>query len=325
MTRRNLAPRLGLLVAATALAGCGAGPSVSGSFDRTLTITAPVRLELTNASGDVSITGSADGQVHVQAKIRASGFGFAKPQDRINEIAAHPPIDQKGDTIRIGKDLAHMRNVSISYVIEVPHDTEITTAVVSGAQSVRGVRGPLKAESASGSIRAEHIERQAQFSTISGSIEAQDIGDDVHANSASGNVVLANIRGDVRVNNLSGFIRISHASGSIEAESASGRVEVQDASKDVKAHSASGKVAAQGNPGPSSYWDLKTVSGGVSIGVPSGANFHFSADAASGEIKTDIPIVIEEQSRRSLRAHLGTGGGRVEVHTISGDIRVGAS
>ena len=61
------------------------------------------------------------------------------------------------------------------------------------------------------------------------------------------------------------------------------------------------------------------------LGVPSNANFRLSAEAVSGQIKTDVPIVIEEQGKHSLRARMGNGGGRVEVHTISGEIRVSAS
>jgi hypothetical protein len=31
---------------------------------------------------------------------------------------------------------------------------------------------------------------------------------------------------------------------------------------------------------------------------------------------------VEEQGKHSLRAHMGSGGGRVEVHTVSGEIRI---
>ena len=92
-------------IADCAGAGCAVGPSVSGSFDRTLSVTAPIRLELANASGDVSITGSADGKVHVHGGVRSYGMGFGSPKERLNEIVSNPPIEQKGDTIRIGKDL----------------------------------------------------------------------------------------------------------------------------------------------------------------------------------------------------------------------------
>jgi len=90
----------------------------------------------------------------------------------------------------------------------------------------------------------------------------------------------------------------------------------------VRAHAASGQIMVQGNPGANNYWDLKTASGSVKISVPRGANFHLTAEAVSGEISTDIPIVVEEQGKHSVRARAGTGGGRVEIHTVSGQIVV---
>lgn len=325
MSYRKLGFSTALLLAAAIAVGCEMGPSASGNFDRTLSVSGPIRLELSNTSGDVSITGGSDGKVHVHAEARASGFGFDSPEKRLNEIIANPPIEQRGDIIRIGKDMAHFRNVSISYEIEVPRDTEVSASVLSGSQAVRNVRGPVKVESASGSINVEHIERQTQLSTLSGTIHASNINDDLKASSASGSVVVSNIKGDVRISALSGSTQITKPGGRVEASTASGAVDVQDATKDVKAHAASGRINVEGNPGSSSYWDLKTASGLVQLGVPKNANFHLAADAVSGAIKTDIPVVVEEQGKHSLRARIGNGGGRVEVHTISGEIRVRAS
>jgi DUF4097 and DUF4098 domain-containing protein YvlB len=306
-------------------AGCEMGPAATGSFDRTLTVTAPIRLELANASGNVSITGSADNKIHVHAEVRSSGMGFDNPQKRLDDVVNNPPIEQRGDTVRIGKDIGNLHNVSISYVIEVPHDTEVNTNVLSGSQTILKVRGPVKADSASGSIRVDDIDRQTQLTTLSGSIEAQNIGDDLRASSASGSVNVAKVKGDVRISALSGTTQVSGPGGRVDADTASGTVEVQGATRDVKAHAASGRVDVQGNPSESSYWDLKTVSGVVELGVPPSANFHLTAEAVSGQIKTDVPIVIEEQGKHFLRARMGNGGGRVEVHTISGEIRVRAS
>jgi DUF4097 and DUF4098 domain-containing protein YvlB len=215
-----------------------------------------------------------------------------------------------------------MRNITIAYSIQVPHDTEITSTVASGAQTIRNVRGPVNAKAASGSIRVEKIERDVQLSTASGTVSANDVGSDVHVSSASGSVIVSNIKGDVRVHAISGVIRVSQPGGRVEADTASGEVEIQGAANDVKAHATSGRVYVQGNPGAETYWELRTVSGGVQFSVPASANFHLSAEAVSGEIRADIPIVIEEQGKHSLRAHMGNGGGRVEVHTVSGEIRV---
>jgi Putative adhesin len=325
MTQRGLTG-LGLVIAAAGLvAGCDVGPTVTGNFDRTFSVTAPIRLELANASGDVTITGSADNTVHVHADVKSSGMGFGSTQERLNEIVSNPPIAQKGDTIRIGKDVRGMRNVSIAYVIEVPHDTEVSTAVASGSQTIRNVRGPVKVDSASGSIRVDHVDRMTSLVTMSGSIDATNLGDGIRASSASGSVTVSDIKGDVRINSLSGSTQVFKPGGRVEADTASGSVEVQGALSDVKAHAASGTVDVRGNPASNSYWDLKTISGVVQLGIPIDANFHLSAEAVSGNIRADVPIIIEEQGKHSLRARVGNGGARVEVHTVSGEIRVGKS
>src|ERR1700720_377289 len=268
-----IAAPLTLLVAALAGAGCAMGPAATGSLDRTFSVKGPIRLELNNTSGDVSITGSSDGKVHIHAEARASGMGFASPEKRISEFISNPPIEQRGDTIRVGEEMRRMRNLSVTYVIEVPRETEISSAVLSGAQTIQDVRGPVKAEAASGSIRVSNIERETQISSLSGSIRADSIGDDLRANSASGTVTVSNIKGDVRISALSGSTQIIKPAARVDPSPASGSVAGQGATSDVKAQAASGRVDVQGNPGASSYWDLKTVSGSVLLGVPSSANF----------------------------------------------------
>jgi DUF4097 and DUF4098 domain-containing protein YvlB len=322
LRQRQFLITLILTMAAVSPVACNTGPGASGSFDRNYTVTGPIRLELTNASGDVDITGSSDGKVRVHGDVRVSGMGFGDPQQRLDETLANPPIEQKSDTIRIGKEMSGLRHLSIAYTIQVPHDTEVSVTVASGAQAVRGVRGPVKMRAASGSIRVEKIDRDAQLATASGSVSANDVGDDVRVSSASGSVNVTNTKGDVRVNAIAGTIQVLRPGARVETDTASGAIDIQGASNDVKAHAASGRVSVQGNPSANSYWELKTVSGSVLLKVPASANFHLSAQAVSGEIRTDIPIMIEEQGKRVLRARMGIGGARVDVQTVSGEIRV---
>jgi DUF4097 and DUF4098 domain-containing protein YvlB len=108
----------------------------------------------------------------------------------------------------------------------------------------------------------------------------------------------------------------------VEAATTSGSVEISGAGNDVTASSVAGRVSVHGNPSGNSYWNLKTTSGTVEVGVPASANFHLSAQAVSGDINAGIPIVIEDQDKHSLRARVGNAGGRVEIHTVSGGIRV---
>jgi putative adhesin len=323
MTRhQKLVAPIALLTMAVALAGCSMGPSVSGSFDRSLDVSGPIRLELGSVSGDVSIVGSADGKVHVHGDVRVSGVGFGSPQKRLDDLVSSPPIELKGDTLRIGKDTSRLHNVSISYAIEVPRDTAVNSSGVSGSQIFRNLRGPVQAFSVSGTVRGQDIGRELRLSSTSGTVTAENCGDDVRATSVSGNVTVTNAKGDVLAHSVSGDVHVQNPGGRVDADTSSGTVDVRDANGDVKAHATAGRVTVKGNPSGNAYWDLKTVSGSVDIGVPSSASFHLSAGAVTGQIRAQVPIMIEEQGKHSLRAHMGDGGGRVEIHTVSGAIEV---
>ncbi|HMI51602.1 MAG TPA: DUF4097 family beta strand repeat-containing protein [Candidatus Saccharimonadales bacterium] len=307
------------------LPGCSSGPSIAKEFDRDFTVSGPVRLEISNASGDVQITGSADGKVHVHGTVRSAGMHFGDAQKAVTEAAAHPPVELKADTVRIGKDVVRLHNVSVVYKIEVPRNTEVTASVASGSPTVSDVIGPVRIDTASGSIHVDKVQKSVQASTASGSVEVSNTDDDVRATTASGNITTANTRGDVRATTLSGKISVGNPGGRVEASNASGSIDIQGAANDVKAQVASGHIRVAGNPSANGYWDIQTASGNVEVSVPAGSNFHLSASNTSGEISADIPVVIEEQGKHTLRAHVGDGGGRVEIHTVSGKIHFRSS
>jgi DUF4097 and DUF4098 domain-containing protein YvlB len=318
----RLAASIGLAALFAGLAGCQMGPTVSGNFDRSLDVSGPIRLELSNVSGDVSIVGSADGKVHVHGDVRVSGFGFGSPEKRLADILANPPVELKGDTLRVGTEFSRLHNVSISYDVQVPKQTEVSASSVSGSESIRDVAGPVHAGSVSGSLRVQNIVHEVRLSSTSGTVEVENCGDDVHATSVSGSVTVSTAKGDVVAHSVSGDVQVNNPGGRVDTGSSSGSIDVRGAGGDVKAHATTGRLTVQGNPSGNSFWELRTVSGSVQIAVPSNANFHFSAGAVSGEIRAQIPIMIEEQGKHSLRAHMGEGGGRVEIHTVSGDIEV---
>src|SRR5229473_2406770 len=276
-----------LPVVATALslliAGCGTGAASNGSFDRTYTVSGPIRLDLSNASGQIHITGTSGNTVHIHGEVHARGFLFNNPEKQARELSANPPIEQRPDIIRVGKNLSDLNGVSVDYTIELPRNAEVSTKVASGSQTISNLQGPVKIDSASGAIEVSKIERAVQVNSASGSIRAQDLGDDFHASTASGNISASNVKGDVRIHGISSSMNIS---------------------------------------GPGARVEATTTSGTVEVGVPASANFHLSAQAVSGNINAGIPIVIEDQDKHSLRARVGNAGGRVEIHTVSGGIRV---
>jgi Putative adhesin len=295
----------------------------SATFDRSFTVSAPVRIELSNGSGSVEIRGSSDGTVHVHGKVTPGGWTiFGGSGKNVEEVAANPPLEQSGSTIRIGKNASWLKNVTIDYQLEVPHDTEIDAGVASGGITIDNVKGPVKASSASGYVHVYRVERDTQVNAASGSIDVSAVGGCLRVSSASGDTRVADVKGEVKISAASGSIRIQHPSDRVDASTASGSIDVVGASNDVKVHAISGSIQVSGNPGASRLWELKTISGSVELRVPSNASFLLSAESTSGDIRTSIPVILEEQNKHSLRAHIGNSAGRVEVHTVSGSVNV---
>ena len=322
-TRRAWIPGVLLVYGALALSPVRA--AAADTFERTFNVSGPVRIELSNGSGNVDIRGSADGKVHIVGKVTAGWSVFGSSEKGVQEVVANPPVEQRDNVVRIGKNNFSLKNISIEYKIEVPRDTEIDASVASGGMTVDNVRGPVKASSASGYLHVYRVERDTQVSAASGAIEVSGIGGILRVNSASGDIVLTDVKGDLKVSAASGAIKVGNPGDRVDASSASGSIEIRGAKSDLKVHAISGSVTVAGDPSASRYWELKSVSGSVDIHVPPSASFLLTAETTSGDIRTNIPVVLEEQGKHSLRAHIGSSSGRIEVHTVSGGVDVQGS
>ena len=322
-------PRHGVRVAlatAAALAGmaygCSYTPARFGSFERTLRVSGPVRLDVENGSGSVQIRAGEAGQVRIRGEVRARASFWQGSRQRMAEITTNPPIEQQGNLIRLGHDKERLRAVTVNYDIVVPAETELESEVGSGRLEVRGIHGPARATTGSGRITMENIGADAVANTGSGALELARVGGEVRAGTGSGSITLSEIRGDIRATTGSGGITIDRPGGRIAAKTGSGGVTVNGAAADLRASTGSGSVTVEGNPEPNSYWELRTSSGRVAIGVPSSASFRLHARSNSGRIQTDIPLVIEERTKREMRGRIGAGAARVEAYTGSGAISV---
>jgi DUF4097 and DUF4098 domain-containing protein YvlB len=316
--------KLAEFVLATGLAaltlGCGAMPASSGHFDRTLTVTGPVVLDLRNGSGNAQITPGQPGQVKIHGDFTVRAWPWESSERRATEITANPPIEQSGGLIRIGGQMFRIQNLSVNYTIEVPVDTEMRGAVGSGEIHVRGIHGPARLTAGSGTLDASQIAQDAEATAGSGTVNFSEIGGQVQVTVGSGDVKLSGVEGETRVRAGSGDIVIEKPSGRVTASTGSGDITLRSAAGDLRLKTGSGDLDVEGNPSPSSSWEFHTASGDVALRVPSNASFRFYAHSYSGSIETGIPMVIEERPKHELRARVGDGQAQVEVETASGDI-----
>jgi hypothetical protein len=308
-----------LLAGAVAVAGCADLPSATGTFDRTLTVTGPVRLELNTGSGDVRVSTGASGSVRIHAEFSVHAWPWENPSQRESTIAKNPPIEQQGNLIRVGQ--GGLGNVDIKYEIEVPPETEAHAVTGSGDLEIHDIKGPLSVSTGSGDVTADGIAEQTQIRTGSGNIELSGIAAAVELSTGSGDSKLASIQGEIRAHSGSGDIEVSEPGAAVAADTSSGDIVVSKMSSDLRLRTSSGDITVDGQPADVSYWEVHTSSGDVELRLGSTPSFRLDARSSSGDIQTSIPLVIEgSESKHELRAKAGDGKARIDVQTGSGGI-----
>lgn len=324
--------RTSILVWACVAAMLAVGAAVSaraaeGSFDRTLKVTGPVDLNVHTGSGSITVRAGESSSVRVHGEIRThAGWlgGSENAEAKVRELEAHPPIEQTGNIIHIGRieDPALRRNISISYELEVPVQTRLDSSTGSGNQIVEGIHGPLDAGTGSGSLKISQIGDAVHAHTGSGTIELDTVKGAVRANAGSGSIRGTGIAGSLEATTGSGNIRLQQtAPGRVRVETGSGSLELTGADGPLRARSGSGSVSVEGKLGGD--WYVQSGSGSLTVRVPSDVGFNLYAHTGSGSISTGHAITVQGNlNRHSVQGKVRGGGFRLELSTGSGSIHV---
>jgi hypothetical protein len=263
--------------------------AAEATFDRTLNVSGSVTVDVSTGSGYVHISPGSDNQVHIVGHVKAGHGGWfqnGSPEERVRQVADHPPIEQSGSSIRIGKQQGNwLQNISIDYDITMPRNTQLDASSGSGDLRISNISGGVKANTGSGDIEASGIGGFVALETGSGTIHGDlTNAHDVKAQTGSG---------DIQLRNVQGMLKAGTGSGSID-------------------------VAGQ----PTAPWKLETGSGNVTLTT---GNAHFSLDAStgSGSVHSDPPMTTHGSlERHHVSGDINGGGPTVRVETGSGDIRI---
>jgi DUF4097 and DUF4098 domain-containing protein YvlB len=236
-------------------------------------------------SGEVRIVQGEPGEVVVQMDGRSSTVDRFIVEDRGSEIVIEPERSSSG------------RWSSVDITIRVGEPAKFRGRLVS-ADLTAGVR-----------LASVHVE------SASGDINVVDVDGDATVRAASGDIRIGSVGGSLDVTSASGDVRAEQVTGSASVKTASGDIQVASADGEFQAKSASGGILVTRFDGL--WFDAKSLSGDVNVGVLPGRRFDVAFRTLSGEVRTDFPV------------GEGQGGdaapGRLTINTISGDITVTGS
>jgi DUF4097 and DUF4098 domain-containing protein YvlB len=181
-----------------------------GHFDRTLQVSGAVSLDVTTGSGDITVKTGSSNQVVVHGTIHQNNWFFSN-ENAVHQVESNPPIQQSGNSIRIGYNLPDdvKRHVAIDYEITVPASTAVEAHSGSGNVEVAGVSSGVQAQTGSGDIRLRDLGGRQHAHTGSGNIRAENVSAPFDAQTGSGDIEAGLTgSGDVDVHTGSGTIRV---------------------------------------------------------------------------------------------------------------------
>ncbi len=318
---------LSLLLAMVALGGLPLSASATGHFERTLQVSGAVDLDVTSGSGDITVHTGGNGSVYVSAKIHASNswfFGSGNAEEKIQRIEKNPPVEQQGNTIRIGRSDDHelYRNISIDYDITVPAQTKVTSHTGSGDQNISGIQLPLAATTGSGNITVENVSADTRIRSGSGDLKINSVKGVLNAETGSGNIRAQEVAGEIIANTGSGDVEMHQsAAGDVKVETGSGNVKLYGVKGGLRAETGSGDIHAEGEA--THDWRLGAGSGNITLRLPAHATFNLDARTSSGTLNIHHEITMQGSiSRNHVQGKAGGGGVLLDLHTGSGDIEI---
>lgn len=194
--------------------------------------------------------------------------------------------------------------------VTVPVGVSLRVEAVSAEVDVQGVAGKeLTIDNVSGDVVASTSAAEVAIATVSG---------DQRITARSGDVTLESVSGDVSLGGeLSGRISLEAVSGNL-------RLNSNAAAKQVSAGVVSGDIQLRTGLQSGGRIRAESLSGDLELILPTGASAKLEASSFTGTIVSDAGKVETEEygPGSSLNATLGSGEGRIELETFSGDLRV---
>ena len=291
------------------------GPGYTESLTRRLKLGRGGTLELTNAAGDVRVSGTRGDDVRIDAVKHVWAANETDARAQLQELQVR--ITERGDMVDVRTDMPRWRdgNAAVDYTVSVPTSASVVLRAASGDVTITNIRGELRIDTISGHVTASSLGARSLIKGVSGAIDISDTeGTDLTVSSVSGAVTLR----DLKVRTL-------------DVTSVSGQVRLEVESERVRARSLGGAIDYVGPLARSGRYELQSHSGRLQITPTTGSGFNVDAATVSGQFRSDVPLTLAEglqppRGRRSDRRVTGTagnGGALVFLRSFSGEMVIG--
>lgn len=304
--------------------------------------------------GDVTVTPSNDGHIHLQAHEVAHTSSNQDAQSIFEEVRPQMSAAASGVSITVPSH----RGTSVDLTLAVPVGSGITINTSHGDVSVEGLKGNADVTDAQGDVKFDGIGGDVNAHMSNGDFSAHAVGGQIFLNGHAGDVTLSEINGqttmngeffgdthleqmggaihfhssrtsmdvaklngdltldsdDLTANQTTGPVRIVTRSKNIQLTQAAGDLQIQDSDGDVNVQAAA----------PLGNITIANRTGDLTLTMPENANFTVNASTTDDEdLTTDFPLQsVSNGDRKQLSGSIGGGGVKLELSTTHGTLEL---
>jgi DUF4097 and DUF4098 domain-containing protein YvlB len=290
-------------------------------INRTLKLGGRGELTISNLVGDIVVTRRGGDEVQIEALKIARG---RTEQDAREAL----PLVQVSVQERAGRGDASVTypqehwnnkrrnaNVSVHFTISAPENTRLTIKTLSGDIKVSDIKGELALVTTSGDVAITNAGRVSEARSTAGNVE-------LTSTTSENAIELTTISGDVIARQVK--------APRIELETVSGRVVMENLEvARIDAQSITGTIDFTGRLARNGRYDFNSHGGTIRLALIGDTGFELDANSFSGEVRSDIPLKLEEDEdprtnrrggRRSMQGVFGDGSALIDVTTFSGSV-----
>jgi DUF4097 and DUF4098 domain-containing protein YvlB len=265
-------------------------------------VAADATVEVSNVQGSVTITAWDKNEVELIAELEST-----RDELEFEATDRHVRIEVDREKGNYGRDHDEDANLTL----RVPKGARLIVDTVSADIGVTGARGEQSLESVSGEVRTQAFDAAVKAASVSGEVIVTGNGGKaaVTTENVSGSAVVTGVRGSYRGEVVSGEIKASVA-----------------AANHLEVSSVSGEIDIQAELTPTARVEMGSVSGTVTFRIKPPVNADFDIESFSGDIENCFGPQPRDTSKYTPGSELnftqGSGGARVEIETLSGEIIV---
>jgi DUF4097 and DUF4098 domain-containing protein YvlB len=286
---------------AAAILAAAVPPAIAEQqINKRVNVAPDATVEVSNVQGSVTITTWDRNEVELVADLENDRDELEfEATERSVRIEVERPNGKYG---RDDEDDAYL-------TLRVPSRARLIVDTVSAEIGVTGARGEQNLESVSGEVRTQAFDAPVRATSVSGEVT-------VTGNGGKAAVTTENVSGTSTVTGVRGNYHGEVVSGEINAVIAAGQ--------QLELSSVSGDINLQAELTPSARVEMGSVSGTITLKIKPPVNADFDVESFSGDITSCFGPKARDTSKYSPGSELnftqGSGGARVEIETLSGEI-----